>query len=375
MASRAICVISPDPDARDAARAALGRLAELSTINQSILDLNDFALVDKADLVVVDVDATRREQLLALQKLMARLAGRAPVVVLTEAFDDAVGRWFLQIRVSDFLRKPARADDLLRSCAKALRDARPEVEARARVSSFLSALGGVGSTTLAVEAAIQLLQAGALAGETACLVDLDFSGNACADALDIEPRLDIAELGADGERLDARLLEVMLSRHSSGVGLLSAKGRRGEIANANPSVVARLLDVAASTFHHLVIDLPRAWTSFSDDVLAGSDRVYIVTDMTVPGLRAARRLADRLRERGVTAATPGVIVNRYQTNLFFGGGLRRADIERALGPCFAGAVVNNYPLVREAIDRGVPLEAVKPGNNVSADLKRILFAA
>ena len=59
----------------------------------------------------------------------------------------------------------------------------------------------------------------------------------------------------------------------------------------------------------------------------------------------------------------------------FGSGLRRADVERALGAAFAGAVSNNYPLVREAIDRGVPLEAIKPGNNVSADLKRILFAA
>ena len=30
--------------------------------------------------------------------------------------------------------------------------------------------------------------------------------------------------------------------------------------------------------------------------------------------------------------------------------------------------------MREAIDRGVPLEEVKPGNNVSTALKKILFA-
>jgi pilus assembly protein CpaE len=306
---------------------------------------------------------------------MIKLAGKTPVIVLTEAFDDAVGRWFLQIRVSDFLRKPIRMDDLMRACVKALRDAHPETETRARVLSFTPASGGVGATTLAIEAAMQVLQSGASAGETVCLVDLDFSGNACSDALDIEPRLDIAELGDEGERLDSQLLEVMLARHSSGLNLLSARGRPGEPSGLSPPIVGRLLDVAASRFDHIVIDLPRAWMPFTDDVLAGSDRIFVVTDMTVPGLRGARRLAERIRERGIATTTPGVIVNRFQTGLLFGSGLRRADVERALGPAFAGPVSNNYPLVREAIDRGISLEAVKPGNNVTGDLKRILFAA
>ncbi len=372
-----ICMISPDPGLREAARGALAaaRSTTFSTIDGPIDGPGGFSAAEAADLVIADIDATQREQLIALQKLMIRLGGRTPVVVLTEAFDDAVGRWFLQIRVSDFLRKPIRTEDLLRACVKALRGARPDAETRARVLSFLPASGGVGATTLAIEAATQLLQAGAPAGETACLVDLDFLGSACADALDIEPRLDLSELGGGGERLDAQMLEVMLSKHAGGLSLLSATARPGEMVAVNPELVGRLLDIAAARFDHLIIDLPRAWTPYTDDVLAGSDRVLIVTDMTVPGLRAARRLAERVKERGVASCAPGVVVNRFQTGLLFGSGLRRADVERALGQAFAGPVANNYPLVREAIDRGVPLETVKPGNNVTADLKRILFAA
>jgi len=241
--------------------------------------------------------------------------------------------------------------------------------------SFLPSSGGVGATTLAIETASQMQQAGVHAGESVCLVDLDFFGSACADSLDIEPRLDMAELGEDGARLDAQLLEVMLSKHANGLHLLAARGTPGEMVALNPALIGRLLDVAAARFDHLVVDLPRAWTAYTDDVLAGSDKIYVVTDMTVPGLRASRRLAERVRERGVATSAPSIIVNRFQTNLLFGSGLRRADVERALGAAFAGPVSNNYPLVREAIDRGVPLETVKPGNNVSTDLKRILFSA
>ena len=70
---------------------------------------------------------------------------------------------------------------------------------------------------------------------------------------------------------------------------------------------------------------------------------------------------------------PQVIVNRFEQQLF-GTGLRRADIERALDGFFEGTVINNYKLVREAIDRGTPLEQLKPGSNVSADLKKIVVA-
>ena len=39
---------------------------------------------------------------------------------------------------------------------------------------------------------------------------------------------------------------------------------------------------------------------------------------------------------------------------------------------FAGTIPNNYALVREAIDRGVPLEEVKPRNSVTTELKKLI---
>ena len=57
----------------------------------------------------------------------------------------------------------------------------------------------------------------------------------------------------------------------------------------------------------------------------------------------------------------------------FASGLQQADIEQALGDAFAGAIPNNYRLVREAIDRGVPLDEVKPGNKITAQLKKLML--
>jgi pilus assembly protein CpaE len=57
----------------------------------------------------------------------------------------------------------------------------------------------------------------------------------------------------------------------------------------------------------------------------------------------------------------------------FEPGLKKSDIEQALGDDFAGTIPNHYRLVREAIDRGVPLDEVKPGNPISAQLKKLIL--
>jgi len=57
----------------------------------------------------------------------------------------------------------------------------------------------------------------------------------------------------------------------------------------------------------------------------------------------------------------------------FDSGLRRGDLEQALGESFLAAIPNDYALVREAIDRGVPLPEVKAGNKITAELKKLVL--
>jgi pilus assembly protein CpaE len=136
--------------------------------------------------------------------------------------------------------------------------------------------------------------------------------------------------------------------------------------------VTRLLDLVSSHFDHVVIDMPRTWFSWTDSVLLGSNRVYIVSEMTVPAVKHAKKLVEAIGERLGDGPHPLVIVNRFEQQLF-GTGLRHNDIDNALGEAFAGAVPNDYRLVREAIDRGVPLSEVKANNRITAQLKKLIL--
>jgi len=81
-----------------------------------------------------------------------------------------------------------------------------------------------------------------------------------------------------------------------------------------------------------------------------------------------------IKERLGDGPNPQVIVNRFAQRMF-DSGLRRGDLAQTLGDAFLSAIPNDYTLVREAIDRGVPLDEVKPGNRITAELKKMILAA
>lgn len=347
---------------------------DLTLVMGRLAQLGDTLDVEGVSVVVVDLDASRAEEMAALTRLMARIGTRPPVIAITQSFDENVARTLLQMRVADFLVKPVSLIDLVRACAAvAKRPAADNATTDAKIYTFLPAVGGAGGTTLALQTAMILLHStGSREKSSTCLVDLDFQHGAVADYLDLEPRLNLAEIEPRPDRLDRQLLEVMLSYHASGLAVVAAPNRPAEMRTFDPDVVTRLLDLVSTNFEYVVFDMPRTWFSWTDSVLLGSDKLFIVSETTVPGLRHAKQLVAAVKERLGDGPQPQVIVNRFRPQVF-GASLRHSDIVHTLGDAFIAAIPNDYPLVREAIDRGVPLDEVKPGNKVTAQLKNLVL--
>jgi pilus assembly protein CpaE len=368
-----VAVVTADPAFEQAVQATFGASAQIEVRFASgpVSAVGDSVDTEGMTVVLVDLDAGREEEIPALERLMSRIGAWPPVVVVTQSFDAELARRLLQMRVADFLVKPVPPVELVRSCARVARPAASAETKEAQIYTFLPAVGGAGVTTLAIQTAMLLLNSGQRGRPGTCLVDLDFQHGACCDYLDLEPRLDLKEIEPRPERLDRQLLEVMLANHASGLAVIAAPNRPAEMRTFDPDMVTRLLDLVSSHFDHVVIDMPRTWFSWTDSVLLGSNRLFIISEMTVPSLRHAKQLVAAIRERLGDGPQPQVLVNRFEQRMF-APGLKRSDIEQALGDDFAGVIPNHYQLVREAIDRGVPLDEVKPGNAITTQLKKLI---
>lgn len=325
------------------------------------------------DVIVVELDSIEESELGGLDVLMQSRPSETPVVVISPSIDEEMVRLFLRLRVADWLRKPSNPQELVQVCRRVVPSKDSSAGQQTKCYSFFGAHGGAGVTTLAVNTAIMLSENRRKGAATSTgLVDLDFSSGMCSEYLDVPTGLDLKEILPDPERLDAQLLGVMLSQYSQNLSMLAARTKFGEYDDVDPSIIARLLDLSAQRFSNVVIDVPRSWQSWTETVLLGSNDCFIVTELTVPGLRSARRMISEFHDRLGDDVNARVIINKHSRPLIKIG-ISHKEVEQVLGNKFAGYIGDETRLAREAIDRGVPIIELKRRNKLLKDLEKIIL--
>ncbi len=349
---------------------------ELETLPGSISDAERQGLANAhPGLLLVELDPANRQDMGALERVMLQRAAGLPVIIISDKLSETSARDFMRLNVSDWCPKHTVDKDLLPACERAMQSSQAQTRAsEAACYAFVPAAGGIGNTTLAIQSAFLLARKNKQFQST-CLIALDFQTGSIADYLDLKPNLQLDEIASNPERLDEQLMEVMLSRHETGIAVLAAENSLRDYDSINAELITNMLDMASAKFDNVVIDMPRVWLPWSSDVLEGCDKAFVVTEMTVPGLRSASRLIDAIGEKCDSEIDTSVLVNRCQARLFGGGinSLRKSDAQDMLGARLGGFVYEDYRLVREAIDRGVPLYEIDKNNKIDKDLTAILF--
>jgi pilus assembly protein CpaE len=337
------------------------QLTELESEHPNI-KLPDVAVIEIAKGSAFEVDA--------IEQLKKTRFSKVPVVAISSHLDQEIVRGLMRLKVDDWLPADCSPAELQKACEKAFQSKEPgEAVRHAKCTTFLPANGGCGNTTLAIETA--LLLKSQKKRETVCLVDLNFQDGAVADYLDLSPNFKISELSQLSGRLDRHMLDVMLTRHSSGLPVLAAPRLPGQFVDINGDAIASILGLLAESFDHLIIDLPKNWYPWTDNVIWGSDRIFIVATFTIPALRQARFLADAMRAKVSPEVEVSVIVNKFHEPLM-GPGLTRKDAAGILADGLAGFVPNLGGVVDDAINRGVTLSEMRAGNKIEKRLLEIL---
>ncbi len=324
-----------------------------------------------ASLRVLEIDPRSESDLATLESLLRGATPPRATIILADGLGEEGARRLLKLQVADWLSTSCTDQDFIAACEQALNPTQPGLVKHARCTTFIPALGGAGATTLSLAAAAVLGGKSRAGLGQCCVVDLNFQTGVLADYLDLAPNLQFAEIAAAPQRLDGHLLKVMLSRHSSGLAILAAPQSLG-VETIGPDLVGRLLDLAALQFEHIVIDLPRLWLPGTKSVVSGTDALYIVTELTVVGLRQACRFADMLEQKLGVATKGTVIVNKVRW--IANGGLSKGHAREVLGDRLAGFTSHCSSLVLDAQNRGLLLSQVKKRNRVEAELERILLA-
>ncbi len=335
---------------------------------------DELAFVTLPEILVVDLNTANVADVDALERIKRSRFANIPVIVLSSYLDQDVVRSLVRIRIDDWLPKDSTAFEVYKSCERALRT--PSLGLReerdAVCYSFFPVAGGCGNTTLAIQTAFLVAEKKRKMDQT-CLVDLNFQDGAIADYLDLVPSFKIEELSNTPGRLDRQLLEVMLTRHSSGLAVLATPRVPAKYIEVSEGLIASVLGLLSKSFDNIIIDLPKNWYPWTDNVIWGSNKIFVVSPFTVPGLRHARFVSDAVAAKAPIDTSVSVIVNRFHEPLF-SSGLIRKNAERLLSVRLAGFIPESGGSVQEAINRGVPLSEVSPGSKLAKKPAEIVFA-
>lgn len=325
-----------------------------------------------SDLIIVEVDTRSAEDLDRLRGLVERTsAGTAVVATAAQATLDDVRR-LMRLGLADVLPQPVRREDVLAAldlAAKNRRTARASQGSKGRLVSVLKGGGGVGATTLAVQAGCCLAEKLGKRGQEACVLDFDVQGGTAALYLDLSDRVGLADLVDAQERLDGDMLRGAMTRHASGLFVAAAPAEVMPLDSFTTEFVRRLLDAARQEFAVVVVDLPPVWSLWSFEVLRQSDEILLVTQMTVPGVRQARRQLDALNTEGLEDRSIRVILNRYEKRWGASWGIK--EVEKALNRKVDFTVANDYRTVSEAIDQGLSIVDVRKRSKVFKSLTKL----
>jgi pilus assembly protein CpaE len=342
----------------------------------SVLEAPDDAR--RADVLLVDLDADDPRELEALQRLRQEVGGlQRPIIVTARELTPAAMRRLLREGIDDFLPQPLQAGDVveaLRASALKRRGTSPGAVARGRVLTFAHASGGVGTTTLAVNAACSLAKPKRGKPAEVCLIDLDVQYGSAALHFDLPQGSGIAELVEDPERLDADMLDGLLASHASGVRVLTAPKFPMPLDLVTAELVQSLLTVARRRFDVVVVDLPLALTRWTEGVMAASDAIVFVTQLNVPAIRQMRRLLDTIQEVGLYAVPLRIVANRFEGGLFGRGEVGRRQAEKALGRSIDHVIDDDPKLIASSLNQGKPALTLKRRQRVCRQIEAMIAA-
>jgi len=204
------------------------------------------------------------------------------------------------------------------------------------------------------------------AGRDTCLIDLDVQFGNAALQLGLQPALTFGDLVAAGKRLDGDLLRSIAIRHKSGLYVISSPPDIMPLEVLSSDQLLSIIDMAVAEFGTVFVDLPANWTNWSLSLLARSDIVLLVTELTVPSLHRARRQLDLLINQDLANLDVRIVINRSQKGFF--RSLSGDDAEKVLRRPVSFTIANDHETMSQVIERGVLIEEVKRRSAVGRDI-------
>ena len=289
-----------------------------------------------------------------------------PIIMLTAEREVEQKVKGLRAGADDYLIKPFHPAELLariksllaRFAPRDLLVGRPPL---GRVLAFYGAKGGVGTTTIAINAAIALQRE---LGRKVVLVDANLQFGDHRVFLDLGlDRKSIIDI-VTAPTIDIDLVKQVLVHHDSGVDLLLAPPSPETAELVTEEHLPQILDQLRSLYDYVVLDIDKRLDEINLKILDQADQFFVVMTADLSCLKNVRLVLETIAHLGVEPGKVHLVLNR--SNAFTGISMKNA--ESALKREIEFQVINEYRGAISALNSGAPFMYTKADSPLGRSL-------
>ena len=279
-----------------------------------------------------------------------------PIIMLTADRDVQQRVRALRAGADDYLIKPFHPAELLARLKSLVARfsptdtlvGRPPL---GRIHVYYGAKGGVGTTTIAINAAIALQSL----GRRVCLVDgnLQFGDHRVFLDLGLD-RKSIVDI-VSAPSMDSDLIRKIVQTHELGVDLLLAPPSPESADLVSAQHMHQIMELLREMYDYVIVDIDKRLDDMNLMVLDIADTIFAVMTADLSCLKNVRLVLETIGHLGYEQSKLKLVLNR--SNAFTGINVKSA--EGALKRSIEYQIVNEYRGAISALNTGAPFMAEK----------------
>jgi pilus assembly protein CpaE len=363
-----LCIVANAKDLKDLqsspALQGLGGASLLALASDAEVP-ND--LLASAKVLVLEVDPAVPASVRRIGKVRSDRSDLKIIAAINQA-DVALVRTLIRQGITDVAALPFDPEELASEILEALAplQAASKDAGLGLVTTVIRSTGGCGSTTVLTHLAAALADQDTT-GRGVCVLDLDLQSGAAAAYVGTTPKFSVAALLEASDRLDEDLVLSVATETPCGFSVIAAPEMITPLDVAKPEQFSAIVALLRKRFAHVLVDLPANWTNWSLAIAAEAGQILMVTDISIAGLRQAKRRIDLLASVGVDPDSIKIVANRMERRFFKTIGVD--DIFQALRCDVIATLSDEGSAMRSAQDQGALLSDVAGKNGFSKGIK------
>ncbi|MDR3562941.1 MAG: response regulator [Negativicutes bacterium] len=324
------------------------------------------------DIILMDINMPGMDGITATSLLSAEVP-KAGIIIMSVQAEREYLRKAMAAGAKDYLTKPFSGDELLQAVKQvhATQQQRRKVVAfepkppeEGKVITVFSAKGGIGKTTIATNLAV------ALADKTrgrVCIIDADLQFGDVSLFLNILPRATIADLVADIDNLDDKVLTGYLTKHNQQVDVLAAPLRPEQAEMVTGAHLTTVLKTLRTMYQYIIIDTAPAFNEAMLAALDEADQILVVASLDLPTIKNVKLCLEIMESLAYGPEKIKLVLNRTNSE----GGMDIREAEESLKRSFTATLPSDGKTVVASVNRGVPFVASNPEAVVSQNIFKL----